>query len=440
MRILRCKRCGVSNVMAGWRHRLRRLAQAGLWLIALAVMAPAIAHAQIVGQRGFIEGAATAVPEDAPNDRTNGIADLLAREEVFVKPADWIQFAAGVDFRANSHDQVGERWTLDFWDRGVRRPRFAVRRLTATLTHGPFTVDLGKQFVRWGTTDIVNPTDRFAPRDFVNGLDAEFLGITAARAVAAARGHSVDVVWTPRLTPSRIPLLTDRWSAVPEALALPLVAAPPSLPSGSQIGGRWSHVGQGLEFSLSFFNGYNHLPDERPVPRLSQQPPFVPIAVDVFSVHPPIRTYGGDLTWPTRFATVKAETAYFTSRDGASDEYALYVLQLERQRGEWVWGGGYAGEAITRRASVMTFAPDRGASRAILAHVSRTIDVNRSLAFEAAVRQNGRGAYAKVEYSQAHGQHLRFTATAVGLGGHSDDFFGQYHRNSQMILAARYNF
>src|SRR5262245_12858983 len=246
MRISRCKHCGVSKVMAGRRHGLRRAAQAGRLLIALAVMAPAVARAQVVGQRGFIEGAATAVPQDAPNDPTNGLADVLAREEVFVKPADWIQFAAGVDFRANSHDQVDDRWALDFWDRGVRRPRFAVRRLSATLTHGPFTVDLGKQFVRWGTTDIVNPTDRFAPRDFVNVIDSEFLGITAARLVAAGRGHNLDVVWTPRLTPSRIPLLTDRWSAVPEAaLALPLVAAPPSLPSGSQIGARWGYVAQG---------------------------------------------------------------------------------------------------------------------------------------------------------------------------------------------------
>ena len=38
--------------------------------------------------------------------RRSVVGDLLAREEVFVKPAPWLQFAGGLELRANSHDQV----------------------------------------------------------------------------------------------------------------------------------------------------------------------------------------------------------------------------------------------------------------------------------------------------------------------------------------------
>ena len=78
---------------------------------------------------------------------------------MFFKPAAWLQFAGGLDVRANTHDQV-ECDGLDFSDRTAKRPRLSVRRLTATLTGRRLTVDAGKQFIRWGKTDIVTPTDR----------------------------------------------------------------------------------------------------------------------------------------------------------------------------------------------------------------------------------------------------------------------------------------
>ena len=67
------------------------------------------------------------------NDPTRAVGDVLVREEVFFKPAPWMQFAAGLDLRANSHDQVEDVWRLDFADRGLKRPRASIRRLAATF-------------------------------------------------------------------------------------------------------------------------------------------------------------------------------------------------------------------------------------------------------------------------------------------------------------------
>ena len=80
------------------------------------------ATAQTVTQRGFVEGRDTVFWHLVPNDQERQVLDVLYREEVFVKPSRWLQFAAGLDFRANTHDQVDTRWRLDFEDRTVLRP------------------------------------------------------------------------------------------------------------------------------------------------------------------------------------------------------------------------------------------------------------------------------------------------------------------------------
>lgn len=391
--------------------------------------------AQSVSHRGFVQGSASFFPQEAINDTTRSVADLLAREEVFFKPAPWIQLAGGIDVRANSHDQVDDGWRLDFSDRGARRPRLSIRRLTATATRGPFTIDVGEQFIRWGKTDIVNPTDRFAPRDFINVFDSEFLAITAIRGTVQLGAETLEAVWVPRFTPSRLPLVNQRWTVVqPEATGVPLVDSGAPLPSGSQVGLRWGHVGGGFEYAISFFDGFNHVPDIGSTVRVA------PLQIEITRSYPSIRSYGVDAAMPTRWFTVKGEAAFVSSPFPTTDEYVLYVVQLERQTGEWVLVGGYAGEVVTERQSSLTFAPDRGTSRAFVARASYIIDPNRSVALEGAARQTGDGVYAKAEYSQASGQHWRATVMAVAIGGRRNDFLGQYRRNSHVAVTLRYSF
>jgi hypothetical protein len=231
---------------------------------------------------------------------------------------------------------------------------------------------------------------------------------------------------------------------------------------------RWGHTGAGFEYSVSFFNGFNHLPNidatttfnaelAAPAGKTGSAGSAGSALIVVRRSYPAIRSYGADAAVPTPWFTIKGEAAYFTastadadlsrqSAEGATaeaataDEYVLYVVQLERQTGEWVIVAGYAGEAITARRSTLAFAPDRGMTRSIVARASYTIDPVRSLAFETAVRQNGVGVYAKFEYSQARGQHWRATVTGVGIGGDNGDFLGQYHRNSHVTAALRYSF
>src|SRR5207247_6319932 len=128
--------------------------------------------------------------------------------------------------------------------------------------------------------------------------------------------------------------------------------------------------------------------------------PVRPLVADVRRFYPKMRMAGVDTAIPLRWLTLKGETGYFTSSDRRADEYALYVIQLERQSGEWFFVGGYAGQIVSNRGTqIGDFSPDRGLTKTLLGRAGYTIDTNRSIAFEAAVRQNGDGTWAKFEYS-----------------------------------------
>jgi hypothetical protein len=393
------------------------------------------ASAQTATYSGFLEGRGFAFPQEATNDATRLIGDALFRNEVVLRPSGWFQLAAGLDLRANSHDQVEDEWRLDLEDRGVRRPRAALRRLAATVSTRGLTLDVGKQFIRWGRADVIYPTDRFAPRDYLNVIDSDLLPVFAARGAYQIGSETLEAIWVPQLTPSRLPLLDQRWAAVPqEASALSIVDGGSEIPSGAQFGARWRHTGSRIETALSFFDGYNHLPDIDARVRPDAG------AVEVVRVHPTIRMYGGDIAIPGEWFTLKGEVAFVTSPPATSDEYVLYVVEIERQVGEWLLDVGYAGEVVRESRAALEFAPDRSMAESVVGRVSYTVDPRRTVIVEGAARQRGDGFYAKIEYSQAMAQHWRLTLTGVGLGGDRDDFLGQYRRNSHGSITLRFSF
>ena len=395
------------------------------------------AHSQDFSYRGFAQARATLYPQSAPatGDDTRAVAEALVRFEPAYRPAPWLRIAASFDARTDTAEQVEREWRVDWRDRGTTRPAFSIRQLAATLRRGGATADVGKQFIRWGKADILNPTDRFAPRDFLEVTDNDFLAVTGGRLQYEAGPNTIDVVWVPWFTPSRIPLFNRRWTVLPEGVAgLPVVDLGSRFPSGSQIGGRWNHLGTGYEFSVSLYDGFNHLPSIE-----ANVQPFPP-ALDLTRTYPSLRMAGADAAVPFSWFTLKGEAAYLKASDGTADDVVLYVIEAERQSGELSLVGGYAGEVVTASRAALSFAPDRGLTRSFLGRASYTIDANRSVAVEAAVRQDGAGVWIKAEYSQASGQHWRVTAGATAIRGRADDFFGQYRRNSHGLATLRYSF
>jgi hypothetical protein len=383
---------------------------------------------QDYSQRGYVESLGVFYPESAVNDSGHAIGEIHVRHESFFRPWTNFQLAGGIDVRMDSHHQTEREFRFDWQDRSRKRPLLSLRRLSAQYHRGGLTLEAGKQFVRWGRTDIVNPTDRFAPRDFLTVVDNEFLGIEAVRGTYEQGSNTLDVIWSPRLTPSRTPLLSQRWF-IPPAGAPPFMVER-DIPEGSQAGIRWSHVGF-VEFAAAFYSGFDHLPSYQ----------LVPGSFVVRETYAQQRMIGGDVAVPLRLVSIKGEAGYFQSPDHLSDNYVLFVVQLERQAGEWFFVGGYGGEAITERGEqTADFNPNRGMTRTILARAGYTIDVRRDIFFETAIRENFDGIWSKIGYSHAFGQHWRVTTDFNLIRGKPVDFLGQYRRNSHGTVAVKYSF
>jgi hypothetical protein len=378
---------------------------------------------QTLSQRGFVDSGAAVYPQSAVNDSAHFVGEVLLREEAFYKPRKDFQISGGVDVRADSHHLVERSLHLSWQDRELQRPLLSIRRLSAGYHRGGLHIEAGKQLVRWGRTDILNPTDRFAPRDYLIVMDQEFLGIVAARAKYEKGPHTLDAVWSPRFTPSRIPLAGQRWLIIPTGVPLPSMRIP--FPNGPQYGFRWSRIGL-VEFSAAFYDGFNDVPS----PDLTYRK---------------LRMIGGDAAVPLRWLTVKTEAGYFHFPDKTPkiqvDDYIQYVIQLERQSGEWFFIGGYAGEVRTRQGTqLFSFTPSRGFAESILGRAGYTIGPDRNVSVETSVRQDGKGLWTKVEYSQAFGQHWRATPSFTLIRGSPTDFLGQYRRNSNGLIAVKYSF
>lgn len=412
---------------------MRRFSAAASTLLLL--LAPVDAPAQAISHRGFIQARAVFYPQATPADERRVLVEATARYEPAFRVTPWLRLFAGLDVGSDSWNQTERRARFDVQSRSVPRPAVSLRRLMASFSGGGLTIDLGKQFIRWGKTDILVPTDRFAPRDFLEVTDNEFLAVSGFRVMYETSGNTFDVVCVPWFTPSRLPLLGTRWAPVPQPSGFPpIVWALEDFPGGAQIGGRWSHVNSRYEFSLSLYNGFNHLPLVLPAPRLT------PRGAELIRIYPGLRMYGVDAAAPLRWFTLKGEAGYFASPDERAGEHVLYVIQAERQVSEWSLMGGYAGEIVTVRRATLDFAPDRGLTRAFIGRGSYTIDPTRSLAIEAAQRRNGAGTWVRGEYSQAAGVHWRATVAATVLAGSDKDFLGQYRRNSHLNLTLRYSF
>jgi len=401
----------------------------------LVLFAPA-ARAQTATAPGFIESRNFLFPEKTSNDSTQAVSDWLWRQEGFLRPASWLQFVAGVDLRANTHDQVEDIWRIDWEDRHLRPPRVSIRRLAATVTAGPLTLDVGKQLIRWARADVLNPIDRFAPRDYLNVINSEFLPVIAGRAALELGPETFEVVWVPQLTPSRMPLLTQRWTVVPPLPTGTTIADRGSIfPRRAQVGGRWRHIGSRFEFGLSYFDGFNHHPNID-VGQLDN----AGRSFSLTRTFPRLRTGGAELAIPTRWITVKGEATWFGHPGSAVADYGLYVAELERQVGEWLLTLGYAGEVKELAQLSPAFDPERALARSLLWRVAYTLDPRRTLTVEGVVRESADGYYVKAEFSQGFGEYWRFNITPVLLGGDADDFLGQYSNNSHLGVALRLSF
>ncbi len=181
------------------------------------------------------------------------------------------------------------------------------------LTFEKFDIRIGNQFIFWGTTSWINPTDNINPWDYEN-ISAEIedyrLPVLATKFdYYFTDNSSLEMVWLPKFTPNRIPI------ELPNEMGhFAVKLDPPSLPEtklgNSEFAFRFSSRLPNVDYSLSYFHGYDKNFS------LFSKAVFTPSPQIIFTPeYGKLNIFGADfVTTFDRFA-LEGEAAYFKTED-----------------------------------------------------------------------------------------------------------------------------
>lgn len=343
----------------------------------------------------------------------------------------------------------------------------ALARVTGFVVE-PLDLTIGKQRIHWGTADGLNPTDRFNAYDLSDLTD-----LSARVPVWAVRGEyyaspdwRMEAVWTPT---AHAPILSrgmERMVATTGAGSAPGTVTswvrhfePPSRdPRNSQYGFRIAGYARGVDFSASFFDGFDGLPVIRSITFTS---PDTSAAAPTFDAHvrsglPRSRALGGDLAtewygiglWAEGAAVFPEEATLVTDVIVDGDTVREQRSAIDGRRyTTWTVGGDYTftrGWYLNLQWAHGLFL-ERGAGQLhdyLIGKVERrllreTVTVSLEGIAEAArwsdwSNGTGYGIHPEVLYSPVDNLDLSIGGLFTGGGGAA--LFGRLHDADQVYL------
>jgi len=183
-----------------------------------------------------------------------------------------------------------------------------LREAYLALRLGSVDVWIGKQIIVWGRADRINPTDNLTPRDFtllVPDEDDQRFGTPAVRATYFLGSLSLTGIWLLGAEPDVVPIRRP-----PPPLSLGERSPGGALGQGAV---RIDQTGKGIEWSLSYFDGFDRVPDLG-IGRVGGS------GVGLFLRPHRIRVLGGDLATTVGRYGLRAEAAYTFTEDSRGDD------------------------------------------------------------------------------------------------------------------------
>lgn len=268
-----------------------RLRQASALLAAL--FAPPLVWAQEATPPNWMPFGECQAAHWTSNRNLDDRQDLSAAAcQVSVKPKLTPELSLGLNARAGWQDNLAA-------DSGSQRWREAY----VDWTKDAWSIRLGRQLISWGRADGINPTDKLAPKDFTllsvddenqrQGIDAATVRYTLAPTMSVSLTAAQ---FAAHLTPQG---------------SLPANRVKPSDPTGAEWALKIDHTGQGLDWSISLFDGYDR---------------FVRYALDLSNPKAPVfqgdferaRSFGADFAFATGAFTWRGEYSHSIFQPGCS--------------------------------------------------------------------------------------------------------------------------
>jgi hypothetical protein len=185
-----------------------------------------------------------------------------------------------------------------------------LREAFVDLRFGKLDIRAGRQIFAWGRADGVNPTDNLTGEDLTllaPDDDDRRLGTTAVRASYYLGDVSVSAAWLPEFRGHRFPL----------------PAPPPGVDFVREVdewpGDQWAvrveQTGRAVDWSASYFDGRDLLPDLGPDRTLTDRD-----APHVRLSHHRVRAAGADMAANVGRFALRAEAAYVHTEDSAGTD------------------------------------------------------------------------------------------------------------------------
>ena len=170
-----------------------------------------------------------------------------------------------------------------------------LRELYWQKSAGNVDLRLGPQIIVWGRADAINPTDNLTPRDLTlltpEDSDQRF-GNLAANATYHFGEYAIQAVWLPTFQTSVIPLR-------PVSMVSYRYDSPPRR---NQLAFKFDYAGHELDWSLSYFDGYDAIPDLA----LTGVSPSV---LTVGLTNHRLQVWGADASWSVGRYVLRGEVA-----------------------------------------------------------------------------------------------------------------------------------
>lgn len=186
--------------------------------------------------------------------------------------------------------------------------RGRVRELYWQQSAGDLDFRLGRQMIVWGRADAINPTDNLTPRDFTlltpEDSDERF-GNLAFNVQYHLGEYSVQAVLMPQFQTDIIPLrstpLVDFIRRVP--------------PQRNQWALKLDRTGGSLDWSVSYFDGYDTIPD-------LGLTGIGPTGVELTLTNHRLQAWGADASYGVGPYVIRGETAWLRAEQAGTDPFA----------------------------------------------------------------------------------------------------------------------
>lgn len=338
------------------------------------------------------------------------------------------------------------------------RPAFTLNEVLLSWYGETAEAEVGKKIYSWKVADTYSPLDTLNPRDIIELLDPQKIGVPSASFLKMFDDFSFQAVWLPLFMPDRQPDDNSRWAGDdPEgrrAFINRFGMEPVNIDMGRDlpdnpwdkmsIAGRLSSstLLSGWDLALIYRHGYS----TQGVLRNDISALDLPNVYQT-TEYPRYNLYGTSFSTASGDVEYHGEVGFHDSLDNVKDEdYISYIVGVNYTNYEW--GGSwfeqirlvaeYAGEEITRRRNEDSTYSNKGVGRGLTSNIIGSIQfkVDEDHSFKTSYIYNVSKEDALWDiYGESQlTDNLELAYGYQMLSGDPETFFGQWAGNDRVYV------